>query len=124
MALQDSLTHGQKCLIYTEGFCLPKEYNKNEMPKSNGTLDVQVKMRLENIISVDDNKFTIYFLTFIELYWEDPRINYIHNKTTATLEDIPLNWEWASRLWIPDVYVWNMKSVKNPKLVEEFGGES
>ena len=110
-----------KCQIKTVGFCLPKDYNKYQRPKHNETLNVQVKMRVEQVTDVDDVNFKISLLMYMSLYWEEPSLKYIGPNKSSKPEDLPLNLEWANKLWLPDVFVYKMESVKQPEILQKFG---
>ena len=108
-------TTDNDCLIRTEGFCLPNDYNKNQRPQmglhNNESLNVQVKFRVEQITAVEDKDFKISLLMYLSLYWEEPRLKYIlANNKSKKPEDLPLNMEWANKLWTPDVFVYKMES--------------
>ena len=111
----------ENCTIVTEGFCIPKVYNKHQQPQPNETSLVQVKFTVEQLTAVDDSSFTISLIMFLSLYWRDDRIRYIRNDTETKPEEIPLSMEWAEELWLPDVYVRKMHSVKRPRILQEFG---
>ena len=111
----------KECQILTQGFCLPKDYNKNQRPKMNESLNVQVKFLIEQVTAVDDQEFTVSLLMYLSLYWEDPSVVYIRDKSDTMPSDIPLNLEWANKLWLPDVFVYKMESVKQPEILQKFG---
>ena len=111
----------------TEGLFIPKNYNKKERPNSSETTNVQVKFTLQQITSINDQDFTISLDMFLSLYWKDPRLKYVGddlNIQTHTNRSsyMRLSKEWAEKLWLPDIYVRKMKYIKEPKLLQEFGG--
>ena len=119
-----NLTHSHHlCKIVTEDFCIPEHYNKHQRPNASETLNVQVKFSVNQVTSVDDSSFTISLMMFIMLYWKDERVQYSGNNSHTLAEDVPLNVEWSEKLWLPDTFVWNMKSVKKPQLLQEFESE-
>ena len=73
-AVQSELIQDQ-CQIHTRGFCLPKNYNKNQRPKPNEALDIHVEFHIEQITSVSDQDFTISLLMYASFFWEDPGVH-------------------------------------------------
>ena len=114
------------CAIVTEGYCLPKNYNKLQRPNSSEATNVQVKFTVEQITSVNDDDFTISLAIFLSLYWKEDRLTYIGNDSDidrylSYRSSIPLGLEWANQLWLPDVYVRKMRSIRKPQILQEFG---
>ena len=69
------------CAIITEGFCLPKGYIKYQRPNSSEPTNVRVKFTVEQLTSVNDDKFTVSLDIFLSLYWIDNRLIYIGNES-------------------------------------------
>ena len=111
------------CDIVTEGFCIPKLYNKHQQPNPLETTNVQVKFTVEQITAVDDHDFTIDLTTFLSFYWRDDRLKYIGPNETKP-PDIPLSNKWVENIWLPDIFVKKMKAMKKPRLLQEFGSKS
>ena len=115
------------CAIYEEGFCQPKKYNKNHRPNSSEPTVVHVKFVVEQITSVNDEKFTISLCIKLSLFWKDNRLKYIGNdsyKEVVSKGRSSLGMEWTDKLWLPDIYVLKLKSIRKPKITHEFGSKT
>ena len=117
------------CAIVSEGFCIPKKYNKNQRPNSSEPTNVYVKFGVEQITSVNDDEFTISLGMELHLYWKDERLKYIGNDSYKDVfsryssKNIPLGMEWTHEVWLPDINVRKMKSIRKPKILQEFGSK-
>ena len=117
------------CIIKTSGFCLPKGYEKFEGPEQTkgGPIHVKVKFMVQQITHINDDDFTISVSMSLHLYWEDPRITNLHSGSFQEEhhdhhhEIIPLSFDWVEKLWLPDVYVENMKSAYETRIIQPFG---
>ena len=104
------------CIIRSAEFCLPCNYDMDQKPKdtkTQGAIIVKVKFMVEQITQVNDKKFTLDILTYMSLYWEDPKLLFIGKNSSSlrTPEDIPLSYAWSDKLWQPDVFVEKMKDL-------------
>ena len=114
------------CIIRSAQFCLPCNYDMDQKPqdtKTKGAIMVKVKFMVEQITEVNDKKFTVDILTYMSLYWQDPKLVFIGRNSSSlqTPEDIPLSYAWSDKLWQPDVFVEKMKGVRLTKILDPFG---
>ncbi|CAG2104588.1 unnamed protein product, partial [Medioppia subpectinata] len=78
---------------------LPNGYNRNSAPKVNGlAVDVNVSVVILTISPDSNSKMEFDVDLFYHLYWTDYRLNRVND----TSDKLILDYEWKSRLWIPD----------------------
>ena len=108
----ETITTAEFCLIYTNGVCLPKGYNKL-MPPENTTL-VNVSFRVEHIEAIHDSRNEIDLMAILGLSWKEDRFNTSSNNGN---QHIPLNIHWLDWVWVPDLYIYQMRSIKTLELL-------
>ncbi|XP_052873845.1 glycine receptor subunit alpha-2-like [Anopheles cruzii] len=91
------------------------EYDKNVKP---GTLtDVSVSLYINRISGVDENKEEISFDVFLQITWEDLRVQPIMANMVGEFVDLTK----ADRdmIWVPDLYIRQLREMKMLTLFEE-----
>ncbi|XP_041770852.1 glycine receptor subunit alpha-1-like isoform X1 [Anopheles merus] len=97
---------------YLEGI----EYDKNVKPA--GTLtDVSVSLYINRISGVDENKEEISFDVFLQITWEDLRIQPVFNNKVG--EYVELTKADRDMIWVPDLYIRQLREMKMLTLFEE-----
>ena len=104
-------------------FCLPKDYDKLAAPfTESGILDIAFELEISQILAFDDIRFTVSILMYLNVIWEDSRIQ------GPALEDptqmIPIDFGFVDSLWLPDVYIYDMKEIVLSKFNIPFAGDS
>lgn len=90
---------------------MPKDYNKLEAPFGNDTtvIDIGMYFRIQQVLEVDDAKFTITFLIDLMVQWQDDRIL---DMSPSSGETAYLELGFMDYIWLPDIYILDLKSVK------------
>ncbi|XP_049289655.1 glycine receptor subunit alpha-2-like isoform X1 [Anopheles funestus] len=115
-------------LIWVFELCLPArtattnyqyqqgiEYDKNVKP---GTLtDVSVSLYINRISGVDENKEEISFDVFLQITWEDLRIQPVVANMVG--EYVDLTKADRDMIWVPDLYIRQLREMKMLTLFEE-----
>lgn len=109
-----------KCV---ESYCLPTTYNNLEVPfNPKGIVEVSVDFDTLQILEVDDKKFTVSFSMYFGIRWNDHRI------VGPTIEDetyyAPIDTGFVKNLWVPDIYLWYLKSINVLDFLIPFSGKS
>ena len=111
-------------VVCNEEFCLgqicfPKNYNKYE-PPSFDQEHVLVEMLLHKIkiFKVDDFENAIHVSLEVDLRWQDQRLNIEENITT----DVVLGDIFLEKLWLPDLYLFNLNSNRKLSFVKNYEG--
>ena len=115
----------EKCF---DEFCLPKGYNRLIPPSHNiGNNDTKkpVDVHLDfdiRVFGVNDIKFTVSLTMYFGIRWQEPRL--LKNKSNSydgTFERVDL--DMLQDLWLPSVYILNLKSYKTLNVFSDFAGK-
>ena len=107
------------CSIYTNGVCLPKGYNKHMRPSEKTAMTVKISVRLEQILAINDVMSEIDFVTILGISWKEHRFLYSNDtETRQQSTSIPLNNHWVDYMWTPDLYIYQMRAVSTPELLQ------
>jgi hypothetical protein len=104
-------------------FCLPKEYDKLVAPfTESGTLDIAFEFEISQILAFDDIKFTVSILMYLNIIWEDFRI---HGPVQEDPKEMtPIDFGFVDSLWLPDVYIYDLKEILLSKFNIPFAGNT
>ena len=106
-----------KCVL---GWCLPLDYQKLESPSPDGAVHVDINVEILDILSVNDKEFSITMSMYFSVMWQESRI-----ETNNTIEPgfwYPVSLEFLQDLWIPNVFIYNLKSFANLKVLKRLAG--
>ena len=110
-------------LICSRQFCLPKGYDRIQLPPTPNSepLDVEIEFDIVQFTAVDDRNFRVDFVTYMSMLWEEPRIVYTGNSSVP--KTVSLGLDMAQHIWLPDIYIYNLKSVTMTSILREFAGK-
>jgi hypothetical protein len=74
-------------------------------------------------MSVSDYQTTLLFQeisldVFMNVYWEDERV-FIDNEVNKSDEYVEITWEDRNKIWIPDLYIRQLRDMKVLSLFQE-----
>ena len=106
-------TEGQK--MCSETICLHQDYNKLDLPAAinsskNSPHVVEVSFSILEIYEINYKEFTMSFGMDFRTTWRDDMI-----MTNITDKDIDVNLKYKNEIWMPDLYIYKLKSVKDIK---------
>ena len=108
-----------KCI---KQFCVPPGYNKHEGPfVESGHMEILVDFDVAQVVEIDDVKFSIKFVMYIGLTWVDPRIICLAQDEDVSW--VPVDIEFGNYIWLPDLYIYDMRDIVFPKYYKSFGGQ-
>jgi len=107
-----------KCVL---GFCLPMDYEKLRSPEIEGPIHIDINVEILDILSVDEKEFSISLSMFFSLKWQENRI-FPKNNSIVQGMWYPVPLEFLDNLWIPNVYIYNLKSFSSLKVVKSLAG--
>ncbi|XP_072943366.1 glycine receptor subunit alpha-4-like isoform X3 [Epargyreus clarus] len=91
---------------------LPHNYSRNIPPAKNTT--VYVGVNVNRVSGVDENKEEITLDVFLQVSWEEPRL-----KVPAGKPLIDLPWEFRQLIWMPDLYIWQLQTMRILSVLQE-----
>ena len=106
-----------KCVL---GWCLPITYQKLESPTPDEPVHVDINVEILDILSVNDKEFSITMSMYFSVMWQESRI-----ETNNTIEPgfwYPVSLEFLQDLWIPNVFIYNLKSFANAQVLKRLAG--
>ena len=111
-------------------FCLPKGYN-NLIPPSkvygsnetNKIIDVNLDFDVR-VFEVNDIKFTVSLTMYFGIRWKEPRLlkKNVSKEYDGTFKRVDLHM--LEDLWLPSIYILNLKSYKTINIFSEFAGKN
>lgn len=112
-----------KFLKCAQQYCLSKNYSKLYEPfDSKGKVDVSVDLDVLQILEVDDIKFTVSFSMYFGVRWQEPRLlsPSSHEGDNAY---VAIDLGMIDFLWVPDVYIYHLKTIQVLNIFTQFAGE-
>ena len=126
--IESSCTETNSTLKYS--FCtgilrIPMGYDRLSLPnsKSQSSVPLQIKMEfvVMDILEVNDKDFSVTVSMYLGLYWEDLQLTE-HLVCKSAPCHVPIDNEVLSKIWHPDVYIYNLKSIQVLKVLSKFQG--
>ena len=108
-----------KCVL---GWCLPINYQKLESPRPDSPVHVDINVEILDILSVNDKEFSISMSMYFSVMWQESRI-----WTNNTIEPgfwYPVSLEFLNDLWIPNVFIYNLKSFSSLQVLKRLAGRN
>ena len=104
---------------------IPMGYDRLSLPKSKMEASDSLKIKMEfvvmDIVEVNDKDFSVTVSMYLGVGWEDFQLteNFVCKKAPC---HVPIDTEVLSKIWHPDVYIYNMKSIQVLKVLSKFEG--
>ena len=93
--------------------CIPENYNNLEKPANKTTVTVSiVDMKILNVNDYE-NTITMYFNMYFA--WKEPRLE----APPVVSDYFPLNHSFLELLWLPDIFIYNLKSIKKHTFIHD-----
>ena len=107
-----------KCVL---GWCLPKDYQKLESPRPTSPVDVDINVEILDILSVNDKEFSITMSMYFSVRWQESRI--VSQNQIEPGFWYPVSLEFLGDLWIPNVFIYDLKSFSNNQVLKRLSGK-
>ena len=81
-------------------------------------------MQILQIVDINDVDFTVTFSMYLFVKWMEPRLQ--RNGTTSGSEnqETPVDLKFLDKLWVPDVYFYDLKRLEDHMFLTKFAGEN
>ena len=111
------------CKLATHQICLPKDYNKHNRP--NHHMDITMNIEFQKVAAVNEKDDTIQTLMYVKVWWPDDRIKLFNTSLESDQSlgygpEIILDSNWFTEIWVPDLFVWHMTSIKTYYFFQPF----
>lgn len=103
----------EKCI--EDIFCIPADYNKLQRPTKE-KVQVDLELDIIEVLDFDDKDFSSTIMMWLKAAWIEPRLK----SNTSTKHPIDLSV--MEDLWMPDIYIYNLKWFKNDRILTKLAG--
>ena len=111
-------TKFQNCF---DTFCLPLDYNKLSRPYEEfGATKVGIDFNISQISEIDDNRFTMTLLMYLGMTWNESRLVRQTDRNYSSI--VTIDNRFAKHLWLPDIYIYDLKKILVPSIKVQFAG--
>jgi len=106
--------------------CIPKNYNKFDLPLPDSVNFIDVGIDITDVLRINDKEYGVEFSTYFNVMWQEPRLH-IPNRFLNELDDssdsmIPVNLELVKELWLPNIFIYNLKTFKVVEVLSKHAG--
>ena len=113
----------------SKSICIPEDYAKIELPFTEKPNQVGIIIDIDDVLRIDDVTKTITFSTYFNVEWNERRLN-IQQDFGASFRPpnysgpvmVPMSIEVLKDLWIPNVYMYNLKTYKVMNVLDRLEG--
>jgi len=111
----------------SKNFCLPDNYSKFELPNAEGVNKIYVSIDIDEVLRINDKDYSITFATYFNVEWYETRLTvekefYALHNNTGEAALIPMNLEFVKDLWLPNIFIYNIKSYKVIDVLSKLAG--
>ena len=100
-----------------EELCIPDNYDMFHMPDEH--VQVEIGIRVVEVLGINDHDFSAELYLYFAVTWNDSRlINH-----AAPGKTLKIDTTFMQYLWVPDVYIYNLKSFYSNRVLTDFAGE-
>ncbi|XP_065215872.1 glycine receptor subunit alpha-2-like isoform X2 [Planococcus citri] len=78
-------------------------------------MEIALALFVNRVSAVEENKEEISLDVFLQVYWQDPRIRIIDNKT----DQLELAWDKDHKFWVPDLYIRQLREMRVLSVFQE-----
>ena len=97
------------------------DYQKLESPRPDSPVHVDINVEILDILSVNDKEFSITMSMYFSVMWQESRI-VTQNKIEPGFW-YPVSLEFLQYIWIPNVFIYDLKSFSNNQVLKRLSGE-
>ena len=98
-------------------FCIPGNYDKLQRPNDD-IVKVNLRIDIIEIVEFNDKEFTSTVMMYLRTSWKEPRL------ITNTSTNHPIDLSILNDLWKPDIYIYNLKRIRNHNFFADMAGKS
>ena len=119
--------------------CLPNNYSKYELPIQigHGNIQVDIQILIDEVLRINDKDYSITFSCYFNAIWPDRRVFLrpefgveqarssdipTANITNNPAISVPMNLEMVKDLWLPNIFIYNLKTYKVMDVLNKLAG--
>ncbi|XP_023344754.1 glycine receptor subunit alpha-1 [Eurytemora carolleeae] len=107
--------------------CLPRGYNKFDLPYNNQVNVIDIGIDITDVLRINDKEYSVEFSCYFNVMWKEPRLHIpeqlleeLNMKNSDAM--FPVNVELVNLLWLPNVYIYNLKTFKVVEVLSKHAG--
>ena len=81
-------------------------------------------MQILQIVDINDVDFTVTFSMYLFVKWMEPRLQRNGTISGSVNQETPVDLKFLDKLWVPDVYFYDLKRLEDHKFLTKFAGEN
>lgn len=107
--------------------CLTKDYSTFDLPFRSKPNLIKIGFEISDVLSINDKDYSITFGLYFSVEWMEPRLNLskeLWGEENVAGEDdlVPVNLELIKSLWIPNIFIYNLKTFKTIDVLSKLAG--
>jgi len=115
--------------VINNHLCLPADYNKFDLPYRDRTNIIDIGIDITDVLRINDKEYSVEFSSYFNVMWTEPRLhipdrflNELNESDIAAGEMIPVNLELVNELWLPNIFIYNLKTFKVVEVLSKHAG--
>jgi len=122
---------GFKCSDNNDmSLCLPDNYSKFELPHTDQSNWIGISMDIDEVTQINDDDYSITISMYFNVEWQEPRLKMLPSfgvssygqKNSGHSGPVPTNVELVKDLWLPNIFIYNLKTFKVINVLSELSG--
>jgi len=105
--------------VLSKYVCLPENYSRYELPNTDETNQVEISFDMDEILEIKDATYSITFSSYFAMEWSDRRLIVDQSAGSA---NIPLDVDFLKNLWVPKIFVYNLKKFEVVEVMSKQDG--
>ena len=104
-------------------FCMPKNYDRDKIPQSDGPLEISVDIWVFELSKIDDLALSMTFELYFDLKWTENRLVLNHSSTEWGPDGQYMgSTNYANEFWLPDIQIINLKQFQTRRVTTDVAG--
>lgn len=120
-----AVDHYLECNDQPSTLCLTPGYSTFELPFRNTPNLIKIGFEISDVLRISDKDYSITFGLYFSVEWFEPRLNLsreLWGSDRADTELIPVNLELINYLWIPNIFIYNLKTFQTIEVLSKLAG--
>jgi len=106
---------------YTAPVCIKDGYDTFRMPFPDKPNKISVILGVDSVIGVDEKDFSFTFAGYLNLEWNEPRLE-IRNNNQDNTGMMPVEAGIMKELWMPNLFIYNLKTLDVIEVLSTMSG--
>jgi len=122
-----AVDHYLECNDKPSTLCLTQGYSTFELPHRNKPNLIKIGFEISDVLRISDKDYSITFGLYFSVEWLEPRLNlskelWGDESVASDQELIPVNLELINYLWIPNIFIYNLKTFQTIEVLSKLAG--